>query len=253
MNEFIRGLKSGFPIGLGYLPISFTFGLVAVKMGFEPHVAVLIAFTNLASAGQFAGIRLIEGGAPYIELALTAFVVNIRYALMSLALTQKLMPNISFIKRCIIAFGVTDEIFAIASLEKEDIPFPFFGGLMSAPIIGWTLGTFLGAYASGFLPPMLQRCMGIALYCMFIAIIIPPAKKSKNICIAIAISCILACMFKYIPGINILSRSGGGWVIIISAITAAAFCATFLHPEQPISEKTLNTVKETVKDVKTRR
>ncbi|MDD4848699.1 MAG: AzlC family ABC transporter permease, partial [Bacteroidales bacterium] len=184
---------------------------------------------------------------------LTTLVVNIRYSLMSLALTQKLQPNMSFFKRCIIAFGVTDEIFALASLEKEDIRFPFFGGLMSAPIVGWSLGTFLGAFASGLLPPMLQGCMGIGLYCMFIAIIIPPAKKSKNILIAIAISSILACMFKYIPGINVLSQSGGGWVIIISAITAAAFCATFLHSEQPLTEKTLKPVEETVKNVKLRR
>ncbi|MBP5710767.1 MAG: AzlC family ABC transporter permease [Bacteroidales bacterium] len=228
MKEYIRGLLSGKSIGLGYIPVSFTFGLVAVQMGFSPWLAVFISFTNLASAGQFAGIRLIEGGAPIIELCMTTFVINLRYFLMSLTLTQKIVPKMPLWKRCIMAFGVTDEIFALASMEKEDVQFPFFGGLMTLPIVGWSFGTFLGAFAAELLPPIVQACMGIALYCMFIAIIIPPATDDKHILYSILIAAAFSCIFKYVPGINIISQTGGGWSMIISAVAAAAICASLL-------------------------
>lgn len=227
MNEFIRGIKKGFPICLGYIPVSFTFGLIAVKMGFNPLEATIISLTNMASAGQFAGIRLIEGGAPYIELIITTFVINVRYFLMSLSLSQKVASDLPFYKRAIMAFCITDEVFALAAMEKEDVSFPFFGGLMATPIFGWTLGTCLGSVASGLLPPMLQGCFGIALYCMFIAIIIPPARTGRKVAIAVIVSALLSCIFKYVPGVNILSKSGGGgWSIIISAVVAAAICAS---------------------------
>ena len=227
MNEFVRGIKRGFPICLGYIPVSFTFGLIAVKMGFTPAQATLISLTNMASAGQFAGIRLIEGGAPYIELIITTFVINLRYFLMSLSLSQKVSPEMPFYKRAIMAYCITDEVFALASMEPEDVSFPFFGGLMLTPILGWTSGTLLGAIASNLLSPMLQGCMGIALYCMFIAIIIPPARKSRKVALAVVIAAALSCIFKYVPGINTLSTvGGGGWAIITAAILGAAICAS---------------------------
>ena len=227
MNEFVRGIKRGFPICLGYIPLSFTFGLIAVKMGFTPAQATLISLTNMASAGQFAGIRLIEGGAPYIELIITTFVINLRYFLMSLSLSQKVNPEMPFYKRAIMAYCITDEVFALASMEPEDVSFPFFGGLMLTPILGWTSGTLLGAIASNLLSPMLQGCMGIALYCMFIAIIIPPARKSRKVALAVVIAAALSCIFKYVPGINTLSTvGGGGWAIITAAILGAAICAS---------------------------
>ena len=227
MNEFVRGIKRGFPICLGYIPVSFTFGLIAAKMGFTPAQATLISLTNMASAGQFAGIRLIEGGAPYIELIITTFVINLRYFLMSLSLSQKVNPEMPFYKRAIMAYCITDEVFALASMEPEDVTFPFFGGLMLTPILGWTSGTLLGAIASNLLSPMLQGCMGIALYCMFIAIIIPPARKSRKVALAVVIAAALSCIFKYVPGINTLSKvGGGGWSIITAAILGAAICAS---------------------------
>lgn len=227
MNEFVRGIKRGFPICLGYIPVSFTFGLIAVKMGFTPAQATLISLTNMASAGQFAGIRLIEGGAPYIELVITTFVINLRYFLMSLSLSQKVDPEMPFYKRAVMAYCITDEVFALASMEPDDVSFPFFGGLMLTPILGWTSGTLLGAIASNLLSPMLQGCMGIALYCMFIAIIIPPARKSRKVALAVVVAAALSCIFKYVPGINMLSKvGGGGWAIITAAILGAAICAS---------------------------
>ena len=227
MNEFIRGIKRGFPICLGYIPVSFTFGLIAVKMGFSPVQATIISLTNMASAGQFAGIRLIEGGAPYIELIITTFVINLRYFLMSLSLSQKVAPDMPFYKRAVMAYCITDEVFALAAMEPEEVSFPFFGGLMLTPILGWTSGTLLGAVASGLLSPMVQGCMGIALYCMFIAIIIPPARKSRKVALAVVVAAFLSCMFKYVPGLNELSKvGGGGWAIITAAILGAAICAS---------------------------
>ena len=199
MNEFIRGIKRGFPICLGYIPVSFTFGLIAVKMGFTPAQATLISLTNMASAGQFAGIRLIEGGAPYIELVITTLVINLRYFLMSLSLSQKVNPEMPFYKRAVMAYCITDEVFALASMEPEDVSFPFFGGLMLTPILGWTSGTLLGAIASNLLSPMMQGCMGIALYCMFIAIIIPPARKSRKVALSVVVAAALSCIFSTCP------------------------------------------------------
>ncbi len=212
---------------MGYIPVSFTFGLIAVKMGFSPAQATIISLTNMASAGQFAGIRLIEGGAPYIELIITTFVINLRYFLMSLSLSQKVAPDMPFYKRAIMAYCITDEVFALSAMEPEEVSFPFFGGLMLTPILGWTSGTLLGAVASGLLSPMVQGCMGIALYCMFIAIIIPPARKSRKVALAVVVAAFLSCMFKYVPGLNELSKvGGGGWAIITAAILGAAICAS---------------------------
>ena len=236
MKEYLRGIIAGRSIGLGYIPVSFTFGLVAVQMGFSPWLAVFISLTNLASAGQFAGIRLIEGGAPVIELCMTTLVINLRYFLMSLTLTQKIAPKMALWKRCIIAFGVTDEIFALASMEEDDVQFPFYGGLMTLPIAGWTFGTFLGAFAAELLPPIVQACMGIALYCMFIAIIIPPATGDKRILFSILIAAALSCTFKYVPVINVISQNGGGWSMIISAVAAAALCATFMKRKTAVTD-----------------
>ena len=134
------------------------------------------------------------------------------------------------------AFGVTDEIFALAAMEKEDVSFPFFGGLMTCPIVGWTLGTVLGAFAAELMPAMVQACMGIALYCMFIAIIVPPSKTNKKIFYAILIASALSCIFKYVPIINKISQDGGGWSLIISAIGAASLCATFFKTDEVTDE-----------------
>lgn len=236
MKEYIKGLKKGLPIGLGYISVSFVFGLVAVKMGFLPITATLIAATNLASAGQMAGISWIdESGILHgaalplghlLELVVVTLVVNIRYSLMALSLTQKIAPNTPWWKRMIMAGGVADEIFALASLEKGEIAFEFFVGLMTLPILGWSLGTLMGSYASDILPLTLQGCMGLALYCMFIAVIIPPAKKGRKVRVCIITAITISCMFRYLPLFSIIRNLGGGWSMVISAVMAAAVCAT---------------------------
>ena len=137
--EFNKGFKKGLPIALGYVPVAFTFGLLAVQGSLSPWLAIFMSMSNLTSAGQFAGVNLIIVQADLIEMALTTFVINIRYLLMSLSLSQKIRPNMSLALRSMMAFGITDETFTVASLEEGEISFPFMMGLICGPYFGWAL------------------------------------------------------------------------------------------------------------------
>lgn len=221
-SDFSYGFKQGIPIALGYIPVSFTFGLMAVNGGISILTTILISMTNVTSAGQFAGANLIINGASLMEIALTSFIVNLRYMLMSLSLSQKLSSKISALKKYIIAFGITDEVFAISSMEKGQLSFSYMMGLISSPYIGWALGTTLGAFTSSLLPPVLQSSMGIALYGMFIALVVPVAKKSKAALVVAIIAIAISSAFTWISPIN---RVSGGWVIIIATIVASSIGA----------------------------
>ncbi|NLG92384.1 MAG: AzlC family ABC transporter permease [Clostridiales bacterium] len=219
---FQKGLKDGLPICLGYISVSFAFGMMATQGGLPVWVALLISMTNLTSAGQFAGTQLILTGGLYIEIAVTTFVINIRYMLMSLSLSQKVDEAMTSLQRFVLSFGVTDEVFAVAMQQKGNINARYFSGLIAAPYAGWTLGTFLGAAATGLLPGSVRTALGIAIYGMFIAIIIPPAKKAKPIAKVILLSIVLSCIFKWAPYLN---RISSGWVIIVCAVIASAYAA----------------------------
>ncbi len=219
LNSYSKGLKDGIPIGLGYLSVSFTFGIMAVNSGLPVWVAVLISMTNLTSAGQFAGIGLIASSAPYLEMALTQLVINLRYSLMSLSVSQKADKSFGFLQRLIISFGVTDEIFAVATGKPSEIGTRYMYGLITIPYAGWALGTLLGAAASTLLPASVCSALNIAIYGMFIAIIIPPAKHSKPVLEVILLSVAISCLFRYTP---LLNRLSGGFVIIICAVAASA-------------------------------
>ncbi len=219
---FTKGLRDGLPICLGYLSVSFTFGMMVVQHDLPAWIAMLISMTNLTSAGQFAGTDLIIQGAMYVEVAVTTFVINIRYMLMSLSLSQKVEAKMSTFQRLILSFGITDEVFAVAMQQKEAVNSRYFAGLIVTPYCGWALGTLLGATATSFLPLSVRTALGIAIYGMFLAILIPPARKSKAILLVIAIAAIIRCGFAWIPVLNQLSS---GWVIIICAVIAAAFAA----------------------------
>jgi predicted branched-subunit amino acid permease len=227
-NEFSYGLKRGLPIAMGYVPVSFTFGLMAVSGGLPVWMAFFISLTNLTSAGQFAGTNLIIGGAGYIEITLTTFIINIRYMLMSLSLTQRLEKAMPLSKRMLIAFGITDEVFTVASMEKGSLTYSFLIGLITGPIVGWSSGTLLGALISTSLPESLSGAMGIALYAMFIAIILPPAKKSKPVIIIVLISVAITCILKFIPLFGAISS---GFRVIIATFIGAGLGA-FLFPKE---------------------
>lgn len=219
---FRKGLADGLPICLGYLSVSFTFGMMATENGLPAWVAVLISMTNLTSAGQFAATALILSGGLLIEITVTTLVINLRYMLMSLSLSQKLDPAMPLWQRCLLAFGNTDEIFAVAMQQPGAVNARYLLGLIATPYLGWTAGTLLGATATGLLPAAMRSAMGIAIYGMFIAIIIPPARKLRPVAAVAVLSAALSCLFRCLPGLRNISS---GWVIIFCALAASAFGA----------------------------
>lgn len=218
---FCEGFRYGMPIMLGYAPVSFAFAVTAVAAGLPWPAALLISLTNFTSAGQVAGASLLAVGAALPEIGATVFVINIRYMLMSLSLSQKL-GNMSLGKRLLLANGVTDEIFFLAMQKDGTLSGRFFAGLAAGPYLGWALGTLAGGLAGALLPPALSSALGIALYAMFVAIVVPQAKKSRPVCLAALLAVALSCLFRYLPGLN---RVPSGWALILSAVAAAAFCA----------------------------
>jgi len=229
-KEYRQGVSSGVPVGLGYFSVSFGFGAMAVSQGVKVLDSVLISATNLTSAGQFAGLTLIVAAAGLWEMVLTMLVINSRYALMSLALSQRMGQRIGFWARLPIAFINTDEIFALAMDRKEPLTLPFMLGLGTLPILGWTGGTLCGALAGSVLPASFQAALGVMLYGMFIAIVVPPAKKEKEICLAVLLSMVLSCLFSWLPALKTVSA---GLSIVICTVAAAALCAIlFPIPEE---------------------
>lgn len=221
-SRFLQGMRDGIPIALGYFPVSFAFGMQAVQSGLPVWVPLIISMTNLTSAGQFAGLSVILSGGAYLELAVTTLIVNLRYMLMSLALSQKVPTAMPLRTRCGMAFGITDEIFAVSMQQKGDVTGRYFAGLLSMPYLGWAAGTLFGGIATSLLPQILQNALGITIYGMFLAIIIPPARKSNSILAAILIAAAISCLFYYVP---FLSAVSSGWVIIIASVAASLVCA----------------------------
>lgn len=230
-SEFIHGFKKSLPITLGYFPVSFTFGIMASSLGLSPLIAIFISLTNFTSAGQFAGTSLIFAGASYIEIGITVFVINIRYMLMSFSLSQKI-EKIPGIKKMIMSFGITDETYALMAMENRKVPFLYSIGVITGPYLGWTAGTAAGAVSSSFLSSAMQNAMGIALYAMFLAIIIPPARKFKAIGVVILIAACISCLFYYLPSLSSVST---GFVIIIATLISCAIGAKFLPMEDYIN------------------
>lgn len=225
-NDLWRGAKDGLPICLGYVSVSFVFGLMCVESGLPVWVAALISMTNLTSAGQFAGLSLILSAAPLLEIGITTFVINLRYMLMSLSLSQKVDEKMSTLTRAILSFGNTDEVFAVCMQQKGAVTTPYLSGLILCVYIGWAAGTILGATVTGFLPPMVRSALGIAIYGMFIAIIIPPARSIRPVLYTVLMAAAISSLFYFTPVLKDLSR---GWVIILCAVLVSGLMA-WRHP-----------------------
>ncbi len=219
MSEFKCGLKDSIPIALGYFSVSFSFGIVALKDGLTIFQAVLTSLTNVTSAGQFAGLGIMVAGGTILEMILTQFIINLRYALMSLSLSQKLSGDMKFWHRLVIAFANTDEVFAVAMSHNKDLTIKYMLGLQIPSILGWTLGTAVGAIACNILPASLCTALSIALYGMFIAIVIPVAKKSRPVMVVVLIALLLSCIIYYVPVLDFVSS---GIAIIICTVSASA-------------------------------
>lgn len=224
LNSYKQGFRDGIPIGLGYLSVAFAFGMTAMTDGLPLWAAVGISMTNVTSAGQVAGLTLITAGAPMIEMVLTQFVINLRYSLMSLSLSQRLDKGVLLIDRFLISFVNTDEVFAVAMAGERELGRRYLYGLITAPYIGWVLGTFVGAAASTLLPASMRSALGIAIYGMFIAIIVPPSRKNLSVLSVVLLSIGFSCLFFYTP---VLKEVSGGFVIIICAVAASLLGAVF--------------------------
>ena len=227
-KKFIKGLLDGAPIGIGYLSVSFGFGILAVNLGLPVLHALLISATCLTSAGQVAGVEIIAACGSLAEIAITQFIINLRYSLMGFSLTQKLDEGFTTAKRMLLSFGITDEVFAVAISQKGKISPAYMAGLITLPFCGWTCGTLMGALASQLLPKAFTDAMGILLYGMFIAIFTPPARKSKPILLAVVLAAGVSVMIKYL-----FTFISGGFAIILSAVIASLICAVFF----PISDE----------------
>lgn len=232
MKDFIKGLKGGIPIGLGYLSVSFAFGIMAVSLGFEWWQAVIISMTNLTSAGQLAGIGIMVNPGLYLDMLLSQLTINVRYSFMSVSLSQKVTPEFSGLKRWILGFFMTDEIFAVAYNEKE-VSVKFFSGLTVFPYIGWTVGTLLGSILGNILPAIIMNALCLAIYGMFVAIVAPKAKESLSLLLVVGIAITLSCLFYYMP---FLSSVSSGLAVCICAIVVAIIGAIFF----PIKEENTN-------------
>jgi len=212
---FFKGMSHGIPICLGYLSVSFGFGIMAVKAGLTVWEAVLISASNLTSAGQAAGVGIIAAAGGWLEMVMTQLIINVRYSLMGISLSQKLAPSFKTPQRLIASFGITDEIFVVSSAQKTVYP-AYMYGLIFISFVGWVMGTFLGAAAGEILPVALTDAMGIVLYGMFVAIVIPEAKKEKSILVVAILAALCSILFYYV-----FTAVSSGFAIIISTIVAA--------------------------------
>lgn len=234
VNSFKKGLKDGIPICLGYFSVAFAFGIFAVENGLTVFQATVISLTNLTSAGQLAGVPIMMGGT-LPELALSQLIINSRYSLMSVSLSQKFSHKVKLKDKLLISYANTDEIFAVAISQKGEIGKKYMLGLMLLPILGWTSGTLIGAVAGNILPPMVTAALGLAIYGMFIAIVVPVAKKEKATALCVAIAIALSCAFKYIP---LLTKVPTGFTVIICSVIAAAILAVVapIKTEEEVTE-----------------
>lgn len=201
--------------------------MIAAERGFPIIFPILISVTNLTGTGQFAGMELAAAGAAISEIAFTVLIINLRYMLMSLSVSQKFCGNYPMRKRLLTAFGITDEIYAVAVRQTDSLSPAYMAGLILCSYAGWVGGTALGAVCGSLFPESVISALGIALYAMFIAIIVPPASESKPVLLIVLGAAAVSCIFKYVP---FLSHVSSGWVIIISGVSMAALGA-WLAPD----------------------
>ncbi|MDO5144580.1 MAG: AzlC family ABC transporter permease [bacterium] len=228
-KSFLKGVRHGVPIALGYLSVSFAFGIQAVSLSLSPMQAVLISLCNVTSAGQLAGITLMSEGASLMQMALAQLTINLRYALMSLSISQKLDGGMNTLRRMLFAFCNTDEIFAVASAQPGKVGHRYLYGLMLMPYFGWALGTLLGAVAGQLLPLFFRTALGIAIYGMFIAIVIPPARERRPVRVVALTAAALSLALRYVPFLN---RIGSGYAIMICAVAASCLGAALFPVDE---------------------
>lgn len=228
-KAFREGMRDGLPIGVGYLAVAFSLGITARSAGFTPFQGFLVSLLCNASAGEYAGISLIAAGAAYLEVAVMILVANARYLLMSCAMSQRVKPGLSVFHRMLMAFDITDELFAVAIARPGYMnPNYTYGAvIMAAPF--WAVGTALGCVAGNLMSPRLVSALSVALFGMFLAVIIPPARKDKVIAGLIAVCFAASYGAARLPVIS--SVSSGTRTIILTVVIAAAAAVLFPRKE----------------------
>lgn len=219
--KYKTGLKDGIPIGLGYLSVSFTFGIMAIKCGLFPWQALMISMLTLTSAGQLSAISIMVSPGRYFEMFTSQLTINIRYAFMGIVLSQKTDSKFTRFWKWLLAFFITDEIFGVAS-TKENVTRSYLLGLSTLPYFGWALGTLLGTLIGSVVPTFIMNALCLAIYGMFIAIITPEAKANKKVLIAVIVATLISIIFFYVP---LISSVPSGIAISISAILGALLCS----------------------------
>jgi len=229
---YLRGLKAGVPIGLGYLAVAFTLGIAARSAGLTAFQATLTSFLINASAGEFVGFTLIGVGASYLEVAIMEAVANARYLLMSFSLSQKLHPKTGILHRLLIGWYVTDEVFGV-SISAPGYLNPFYTyGAITLACPGWAVGTCLGVIMGNILPANVVSALSVGLYGMFIAIFVPPARKSRTVLILVLVSMALSFALARIPAFAGISE--GVRTIILTVVLSAA--AAVLAPVREVKQ-----------------
>lgn len=235
-NDFIRGLKDGIPVGLGYLPIALACGVATSKAGISPLISQMMSFLIYSGSGQAAVVNLFRGGETVIFMyALTLFVMNCRYLLFSMSLTQKLNPSMSTLERIIVGTFNTDEVFGVVMREKGYISTQYFVGVATLPYICFALGNALGSFTTDLLPDSISSALGIIIHAMFIALIVPPAKESNKVLVVVLIALVMSIILECIPIITRYLSSG--WIIIICAIVTASIGAIMFPVEDEEDDK----------------
>lgn len=232
--NFRTGVHHGIPIALGYFSVATAFGLIAVNGGCTAVEALFISMLNVTSAGQFAGVTVMASAGSYIEMAMTQFLINARYSLMAISLSQKVDSRFTTLPRILLSTFITDEIYAVAIGQKEDVSAKYYAGLSCLPYVGWAAGTFFGAFMGNILPQVLTTSLSIGLYGMFIAIVVPVVKSSRKTLIIVGISLAISCLLYFIPAFDKVSA---GFAIIISAVIAStAGAALFPIDDEEVTE-----------------
>ena len=231
LKEWQKGVKDGIPIALGYMAVSFTFGIIAKQSGLNLFEAVFLSITNFTSAGQFAGLTLIATSAAVLEIALIQLIINSRYFLMSAALSQKIDQRTPLIHRMLMAAGISDEVFGLSMTVQGKLNPYYTYGIISMAIPGWALGTLLGVVSGNILPPRMVSALSIALYGMLLAVIIPPAKGNKMLTVLIIISMVASLLFASLPILNTISS---GVKIILLTIVIAGIAAMLFPVKEEV-------------------
>lgn len=227
-SYLFEGMKSAVPIAVGYVPIAIAFGLLSKSSGIPNYFSILMSLMVFAGASQFMAVNLISIGISPFEIIAAVFILNLRHFLMSASISQRIEKGLSVKWQVLLSFGITDETFTIASLRKErELNRMFLLGLNTLSLASWVCGTAVGIFLGGALPESLRASMGIALYSMFIGLLIPSLGKSMPVLVVTLIAVIFHSMLQYMP---VFSNPSSGWGIIISTVIASA-AGAFLFKE----------------------